>query len=620
MAKQFLVLLVLMSSVVQITLASLEVEENNDLKFEIIYNKAYNFRNINSDSVLYYAKLALGKAYMEMQFDNQVKSLILIALTKTKIGQVKSAFEDINQAMSIINESNLSGRTKECLTILGALYQNTGYYNEAMEYFSRAKKLNEDTKNDYVDIVDLDYYIGSLYLKMNKVEEGRVYLKNSAEIAIKHNFEVGAFMSYTRLAGTYRNIDSIQYYRQLSEEIINRNSQLEYEKVVLLNNKALFHKALGNYKQSRNLYIEAISLGKKNQFNEYLATLFNNYAYLLMKIELADSAKFMLGSALKISKQYDFLFLKANVYDSYSDFYVYVQDYKKAYYYKDSSDRVLKEVEKNKQIQQSLFLSTVFETEQKEKEILVQKNRNFTLWIYLSIVLLLVILLTIFLLYYRQKLQLNKARVISLEKDKKLEVANAIIEGQDSERKRLAMDLHDGLGAGLGTLRLTIDSELKNAVKYNELISLIDDIRQSVRDMSHRMMPTRLDKMGLIPSVNNLVLTLSNTGRFNVDFKTNVGKRLPGNLEINIYYLIFELVNNAIKHSNGNNIFVELIDHDDLMSLSVIDNGSDFNIDEFSDGMGLKNVKARVQYMDGELFIDANGQETIFMVEIPVKK
>jgi len=138
-----------------------------------------------------------------------------------------------------------------------------------------------------------------------------------------------------------------------------------------------------------------------------------------------------------------------------------------------------------------------------------------------------------------------------------------------------------------------------------------------VRDLSHRMSPTQLETLGLVSTIKNMVLTINKSDKFIVEFETNIQKRLTAQLELNLYYLIYELINNATKHSKGNNIFVQLFEHNDSLNLSVEDNGGGFKINEKSDGMGLKNIKSRVDFMGGILTIDSNDSETIFMIEIP---
>jgi len=79
------------------------------------------------------------------------------------------------------------------------------------------------------------------------------------------------------------------------------------------------------------------------------------------------------------------------------------------------------------------------------------------------------------------------------------------------------------------------------------------------------------------------------------------------------------LINNALKHSGGNSIFIQLFGHNDSITLSVEDNGNGFDTGVITDGLGLKNIKQRVEYLKGELIVDSRiGEGTIFMIEVPI--
>jgi signal transduction histidine kinase len=132
------------------------------------------------------------------------------------------------------------------------------------------------------------------------------------------------------------------------------------------------------------------------------------------------------------------------------------------------------------------------------------------------------------------------------------------------------------------------------------------------------MLPTQLEKLGLVPTIQNLAHSISHSSGFSVDVELEIEERLEPKLEINLYYLIFELINNAIKHSKGDSLFIQLLSHEDGLNLSVEDNGKGFNVSESKDGLGLKNIKHRVEYLGGKLIIDSKiGQGTLFMIELP---
>jgi len=332
-----------------------------------------------------------------------------------------------------------------------------------------------------------------------------------------------------------------------------------------------------------------------------------------------DSARINLEQALSLAKEIDDIDLEASVYDSYSDYFGRINDYKQAYDYQDKSNQKRSEYEQKQRVKESLFLSTVFETEKKEKEILQKENQigRFRSILFGTVALITVLLA--FLIYYRQKTLLGRARLETIEKEKSLEIADALIEGQDVERKRLAMDLHDGLGARLGSLRFMVDAFVKGNPNFDEISNSVDGISKHVRDLSHRMLPTQLEELGLVASLQNLVNSINHSSGFNVEIEAQVEERLSTKHETNLYYLTYELINNAIKHSGGNAIFIQLFRHTDSVTLSVEDNGNGYDTSLSKDGLGLKNIKQRVEYLKGELIVDSRiGEGTIFMIEVPI--
>ncbi len=222
-------------------------------------------------------------------------------------------------------------------------------------------------------------------------------------------------------------------------------------------------------------------------------------------------------------------------------------------------------------------------------------------------------------IYFRQKVSLDKIRMENLEKEKSLEIADAMIKGQDEERKRLAMDLHDGLGARLGALKLKIDTVLYENPHYYDITSAVDGIARNVRELSHRMLPARLSEIGLVQSLQNLIKSVNASSELTIDFQTNANNKLDDKLQVNLYYLIYELINNAIKHSQGKNLTIQLFIENDLLTLSAEDDGVGFDISKKGEGHGLNNIRQRVDYLGGKLIIESQeGYGSAFMIEIPM--
>ncbi|MFA5419809.1 MAG: ATP-binding protein, partial [Bacteroidales bacterium] len=350
----------------------------------------------------------------------------------------------------------------------------------------------------------------------------------------------------------------------------------------------------------------------------YLSTLLNNYAYQLMAENKYDSAGIVLKQAIVIARELHDNDLMSTIFDSYSDYYSNIGNYKMALIYKDSSI-VQQDIYRNQQhIQESLFLSALFESEQKEKELFQKQIEINRLWV------IALGFLTFFIgalglgFYLKQKLSLSKSKLESVEKGKALELADALITGQDAERKRLAMDLHDGAIANMGALRFMVDGFFKNHEKYQVFVDSIMSVIRQLREVSHRMLPVGLHDHGLETTIQNLAESVNLSGKYQVSLNISLTSPLSEKMEINLYYLINELINNATKHSKGNAIYVQLMEHKKSLTLSVEDNGGGFDQTVSTDGLGLRNIKSRVEYLGGKIEIISDDSSTIFLIEIPI--
>jgi len=581
--------------------------------------KATYYINRNPDSVKYFCRLATLEATETNDYNLLLESVLVEIKSDIKSSNHINARSLCDTAKYIINKYNLNHRQNEVMIYLGNVYYVMGFSSEALEILLNVeRKLGDAYLNR--DGVDVFYYIGMIYIELGEPDKGIAYLNKSLVIANSVGSESDIFPIYMNIIETLDDADSIRLYLGYVDSLMSNNPRLLYEKTAFRNYQALFSKALGDYQASKRYYIEAIALADNNSFREYSSTLYNNYAYLMMSESKFDSAKIYLDKALQISLEINSLELESTIYDSYGDYYDHIEDYENAYISINLSiekDILFREQQK---VKHSLYLTAIFETEQKEKEILKQENEISQLWIYILAILGILVLAIGVIVYFIQKTSLNKSRLETIKKGRSLEIANAIIRGQDSERKKLAMDLHDGIGARLGALRFIVDGFFSKNDKFEDVSNSISDIHQNVRDLSHRMLPAQLDQLGLSQAIRNLVASINKTRKFTVQFETNIDFRLPEKYEINIYFLTYELINNSIKHSKGSSIFVQLYNDEDLIILSVEDDGVGFDTNTTSPGLGLKNLETRARYLSGSMVVESNDTSTLFVIEIPYPK
>ena len=224
------------------------------------------------------------------------------------------------------------------------------------------------------------------------------------------------------------------------------------------------------------------------------------------------------------------------------------------------------------------------------------------------------------------------AHNITQVKELEAEVLSAIVEGQDKERIKIAREIHDGIGPLLSAIRLNLEAL---QLKFNEqmdnrsqddlkqIINALDETHRDIRALSHNLMPPALIDFGLVPAINNLCAKIKSSGKTDIDFITNLKRRLDPEHELTIYRIVQELTNNSLKHSGAGHLDVQLLDHGSQISLSVDDNGKGIDLKSkniYSSGIGLSNVQARVNAFRGNCIIESSpGKGFIVQVEIPIQ-
>jgi len=518
-------------------------------------------------------------------------------------------------ADSIIAENDLPNQASEVLMYKGLVYQNSGFTSQGLQLLFEAKQIIEPLNNKIIES-ELNYYIALASYEIGEYVLSRKYLNIAIKSRLNDNDYIWLMEHYLLIANTFSTADSIYKYLQLANEI-SKLKRMDYNKATLLNNMALFYKATGKISQAKIAYLEAINISITNGYQDHLSNLYNNYAYLLMTERNYDSAKLVLEKALSISKHLNNIDVEASVLDSYSDYYVAIDDPAQAFEYHKKSVKLKNEYRKNQQIEKSLFLSTVFETEKKEKEIARQDSELYRIYFFLFAAVSLFAFAVVVLVYFRHKSAIRKARIKTMDHEKKLEVANAMIEGQDTERKRIAMDLHDGISPKVGALKLMFDTHFEASKHHDEFSNSIYDIDQNIREISHRMLPVSLERNGLVISIEEYIASIKQSNNIDIIFFSNLKSRLPENHEVNIYFIVYELINNAIKYAQASELSIQLVDMDNKLCLNVDDDGIGFNPGKVKSGIGLNNVRQRVSYLNGETIIDSViGKGTTVLINI----
>ncbi|WP_158847790.1 tetratricopeptide repeat-containing sensor histidine kinase [Algibacter sp. L1A34] len=273
----------------------------------------------------------------------------------------------------------------------------------------------------------------------------------------------------------------------------------------------------------------------------------------------------------------------------------------------------------------------------KEKEALkvVELDRQKTIkYIVLVAFFILLIPIVALLIIYYQKLQaqgllnlkekeINEQRVNSLKKDQELKLIKASVEGQNQERKKIAQEMHDSVGGNLAAIKLQF-SQLSNHPNNMKLIySQLDDTYEQVRNLSHNLLPKKIRENDFVDLIKEYINTVEEASELiiNVSFFDEVKiNSLTKILQNELFSIFQELTTNTIKYAKAKTIDIQL----DLLNGCIFfiyeDDGIGFDLSVTTLGIGLTNIKNRVENYNGILHIDSKLERgTSINIEIPLK-
>ena len=273
-------------------------------------------------------------------------------------------------------------------------------------------------------------------------------------------------------------------------------------------------------------------------------------------------------------------------------------------------------------------IQTKYETVKKEQEIEQQKNK-IARQKFLFIGLALLTLLTGLLLYSQYKrYRLKKEAQMQTEIRKQQELSSkAVMAAEENERQRIAKDLHDGVGQMMSAAKMNLsafESEINFAGEqkrsFKKVIQLVDESCREVRNVSHIMMPNALMKNELSAAIREFVDKLDKKSLQVQVYTEGLDQYVDANTKLVLYRVLQECVTNVIKHAAATTLDISVIRSTDGIDAIVEDNGKGFdtiNKNSF-EGIGLKNIRTRVEYLKGTVDIDSIPEQgTVIAIHIP---
>lgn len=312
-----------------------------------------------------------------------------------------------------------------------------------------------------------------------------------------------------------------------------------------------------------------------------------------------------------------------------------IGDYKQAYQWLKKSSALSDSLQQKKLLekmnaleishQTSVKQQTINRLEQEKKENeLLAKNKNLrTVLLAIALGLSLVIALFAYLNYTNQR-KLNEQislshqqQLLRIENKRKYDATQALLQGEEQERQRIAQDLHDSMGGMLANIRMSISKDgIGNMNESNDIVRKIDWSISEMRRISRNLMPETLKNLGLEIALSELCESMS-CKNLRIQFEAfDLSDNIPFQTQLALYRITQESISNVIKYAQANNVIVQISQNDNLLNLTIEDDGVGFNKNQITKGLGLKNIENRVQLINGTVDItSAKGEGTTINVE-----
>ena len=621
----------------------LATNQPEGLELRTIYGRLMTaYLHINNEKSMEYARKRIALSIPLNLWNNLIGSYHILGDNYCGISQYDSAMFYYDKALEAVErlkdfpekytEINIDDGYSKIYGAIGNLCNVQGKYLEAIDYYTKAMKIFE--KHDWKESQAVAYYnIGEMYRSMENYPQAEInYLKmdSLAYITADSLFIAGSkwslgylYLHTKNFADALRNAAiAYDYYFSHTEEGPGKVETLNLLSEIYL-------EGYGDDLQAETYIRQALELLNQTDMPRDKAISLRVLSSVYLKRRQWRQAEQSALDALATddSEPSNTLLL----YEILAKSYTHQENATKAIEYFDKHN-TLQSTWSTKNYQSAIReMEVKYETGKKETQIAALETENRLLAAErrlltgLGIAVTFGLFLFVAVLIFRQKnlaiqKKLAEESVKRLEEQRQLELAEAALEGELTERRRIARDLHDGLGGMLAAVKINMQNVKPDTngdtSNYDRAFDLLDGSMKELRRLAHHLMPDALVHYGLKTSLEVFCQSLPNV-RFHY-FGEDI--RIDSKLETLLYRSAYELIYNAVKHAEATQTNVQLVQEPDRISLTVQDNGKGFDVSQETNGMGLNNIRKRVAVFNGEFNVSSEpGNGTEISVELRIE-
>ncbi|NMH27308.1 sensor histidine kinase [Flavobacterium silvaticum] len=520
------------------------------------------------------------KAWRNKEYLSYTKCLIAHAEMYVLVNDPEASHKLLFEGLRKVEQANLLVPQVMIRNRIGAIFAKSESYRASMKYMRSAWQLSLQTHNDSL-ISRCEQSIFYSYLMMHVRDSSKYFSDRIYKYAKKTKDNSEFHRAHTNICAYYfefEEYDIGKKYLDSSVYYANRTANPQIIEDASMNAAAFYVKPFKNYAAAKKIYDKYFQDHASDTTSSAMANFYHTYSEILEKTGHPDEAITYLNKAIAIKEK------------------AYAAD----------RDRLVWNIESKYKIK-------------KIEDGFAKKNK-------IMLIILAVLILTLILFYfYMQNTRLKqKNKLQLLQNETQQQILGATLDGQETERHKIAGVLHDNISAMLSSASLQLSAfsagnpdKSAGVSKVREIIGMA---HETVRELSHELVPVLLSKFGLAYAVNDLSERNStDTLSIKAQMAQEAQKRFDAEFEMKVFFITSELINNVVKHSKATEAFVKIGADEGQLSVVISDNGNGFSSDTSSDGFGLTQIKARVAAMKGKINIDSKpGAGTSIHISLPI--
>ncbi len=523
---------------------------------------------------------------------------------------------------------------------IGIAEREIGNYESSVIYLDSAINAYLNKDNSAIDLADSYIALGNTMIKMGNADKAVEYLEEAQRIFIKNPEKririrkTNAYRCHYGLARAYEEkedyhtMDSLLNLADDHASILTKDERFNlYNSIGVNANKLLDYQRSITYLDSALLQLDTLK-----QINDYCTVLLNKSDLFSNQEKDAEAISILLHLIDKLA-YVDNSSIEKKAYNNLANLYRRNNQFQLADFNQLKRDSIQEKLGQETieayKLQNKLDAARSELKIEKQKSAIAALNSRNTIVVLAA--LLVILALAIALILRSKKIQEQELEFKALQENIKKENFNTKLEMEEKTRRRIAQDIHDGLGGILATIKLNLSQmhsrldeiQATNKQQFLSAYAAMEKAVVEVRRVSHALESGDKTHFGLEDELEDLVKFVSTRENLSVELNLyQIKGQLNGNMALNIFRIIQELLNNTIKHAKATEIGIDLNNFGDVLNLMYEDNGIGFDPKKAMSkkGIGLRGMEARAKKLGGTLKIDSQKDRgTTVLLDIPLK-